>query len=134
MIVLDTCVLSEVFRKRSKPHHSVLVDTVRQMIVDDWPLIIPGIVIQEFLTGFRSAILFQKAEAALAGFKVAYADHEDHGLAAHIRTTCGKKGVPCAAIDALIAATTINRNGRLLTIDRDFEKIARFCHLKMFVM
>ena len=132
MIVIDTCVLSEVFRKRAKPYHSELADTVRQMILDDWPLIIPGIVLQEFLTGFRQPTHLLKAEAALAGFKVAYADHDDHVLAAHIRTSCSKGGVQCAAIDALIAATTINMNGRLLTVDGDFSKIARLCHLKIF--
>ncbi len=132
MIVIDTCVLSEVFRKRAKPYRSVLTDTVRQMIHDDWPLVVPGIVLQEFLTGFRQSAHFHKAEEALAGFRVAYADHEDHVLAAHIRTSCSKSGVQCAAIDALIAATTINMNGRLLTIDADFSRIAKLCHLKIF--
>lgn len=55
MIIIDTCVLSEVFRKHATSHRSALVDAVRQMILGDWPLVIPGIVLQEFLTGFRRA-------------------------------------------------------------------------------
>lgn len=132
MIVLDTCILSEVFRKHTKDTNQSIVDTMRQMIEDDWPLVIPGIVLQEFLTGFRGEIQFQRASEAILGFKTIFANHEDHVLAAHLRSSCTKNGIQCAAIDALIAAMTINANGRLMTIDRDFLNIARVCHLKLF--
>ena len=133
MMVLDTCILSEVFRKKPKPSNQNVVDTLRQMIEDDWPLVIPGIVFQEFLTGFRQDSALQHALDVISGFRTIYADQDDHVLAAHIKSTCHKKGVQCAAIDALIAATTINLSGRLLTIDKDFSQIGKHCHLKLFV-
>jgi len=132
MIVVDTCVLSEAFRKKTRLRNSQIVECLSQMIRDDWPLIIPGIVLQEFLTGFTIEKTFQKALDALRGFKVNYADFEDHLMAARIRSQCHKKGVQSSSIDALIAAMTINLNGRLLTIDNDFKNISQVCHLKLF--
>lgn len=132
MIVVDTCVLSETFRKKTKLRNTQIVECVSQMIKDDWPLIIPGIVLQEFLTGFITDKSFQKALDALSGFNVNYADYEDHLMAARIRSQCHKKGIQSSSIDTLIAAMTINLNGRLLTIDNDFKNISQVCHLKLF--
>lgn len=102
------------------------------MMKDDWPLIIPGVVLQEFLTGFMSDKSFQKTLDVLSGFKVNYADCEDHLMAARIRSLCHKKGVQTSGIDSLIAAMTINLNGILLTTDNDFKNISQVCHLKLF--
>ena len=53
VILVDTCVLSEVFQKSSKlSKFSEQIAFFRQMILDDWPIAIPGIVFQESLTGF----------------------------------------------------------------------------------
>ena len=132
MIVVDTCVLSEAFRKKSRRSNTHIVDCLMQMIKDDWPLVIPGIVLQEFLTGFITDTSFQKGLDVLSGFNVNYADNEDHLMAARIRTQCHKKGVQSSSIDVLIAAMTINLNGRLLTVDNDFLDISKVCHLKLF--
>lgn len=132
MIVVDTCVLSEAFRKKTKPLNTQITECLSQMIKDDWPLIIPGIVLQEFLTGFATDKGMQKVLDVISGFKVNYADYEDHLMAARIRSQCHKKGIQSSGIDALIAAITINLNGRLLTVDNDFKNISKVCHLKLF--
>lgn len=132
MIVVDTCILSEAFRKKTKVRNSQVFDCFSQMIKDDWPLVIPGIVLQEFLTGFLTDKSLQKALDVLSGFSVNYADYEDHLMAARIRSQCHKKGIQSSSIDALIAAMTINLNGRLLTVDNDFKNISEVCHLKLF--
>ncbi len=132
MIVVDTCVLSEAFRKKPSLQNTQVIECLSQMIKDDWPLVIPAIVLQEFLTGFSSDKNFQKGLDALSGFRVNYADYEDHLMAARIRSQCHKKGIQSSSIDVLIAAMTINLNGRLLTVDKDFKNISRICHLKLF--
>ena len=135
MIVVDTCVLSEAFRKppAATPQRGLATaETLRQMILDDWPLIIPGIVLQEFLTAFRTESQFNRAVRVLDGFSIIFADQEDHQLAARIRSQCLRTGVAASGIDCLIAGTTINRNGRLFTSDRDFIRVAEICHLKLF--
>ena len=132
MIVVDTCVLSEAFLKKTRLRNTQIVECLSQMIKDDWPLVIPGIVLQEFLTGFITDKSFQKGLDVLSGFNVNYADYEDHLMAARIRSQCHKKGIQSSTIDVLIAAMTINLNGRLLTVDNDFKNISKVCHLKLF--
>lgn len=133
MIIVDTCVLSEAFRKTSKASKfSEKIALFKQMIVDDWPIGIPGIVFQEFLTGFKTDRAFRLATQAVEGFPIVLADEEDHLLASRIRSQCAAKGVSAHGIDCLIASTAINRNYRLLTFDEDFSRIAKLCHLKMF--
>jgi len=133
VILVDTCVLSEAFRKSSKASKfSKQIDFFRQMILDDWPIAIPGIVFQEFLTGFGTEKKINIARQTINGFSVILADVEDHLLAARIRSQCLSKGVSAHGIDCLIASTAINRNYLLLTFDDDFAAIAKICHLKMF--
>jgi predicted nucleic acid-binding protein len=133
VILVDTCVLSEAFRKSSKvSKFSEQIAFFRQMILDDWPIAIPGIVFQEFLTGFDSDKKLRVARQTIEGFSIILADEEDHLLASRIRSQCLAKGVSAHGIDCLIASTAINRNYRLLTFDQDFAAIAKVCHLKMF--
>jgi len=133
MILVDTCVLSEAFRKGSKlSKFSEKVGFFRQMIADDWPIAIPGIVFQEFLTGFKTDKDLLPAKQAIEGFPIVLANEEDHILASRIRSQCLSKGVSAHGIDCLIASTAINRNYRLFTFDTDFSSIAKVCHLKMF--
>ena len=133
MILVDTCVLSEAFRKSGKQaKYSKKIDFFKQMIIDDWPIGIPGIVLQEFLTGFKTEKKYEKALKVLDGFPTFLAEEEDHLLASRIRSQCLSKGVSAHGIDCLIAATSINKNSRLLTFDHDFQLISKVCHLKLF--
>jgi len=133
VILVDTCVLSEAFRKSPKPtKFSEKIASFRQMIIDDWPIAIPGIVLQEFLTAFKTDKKLQVAKQVIEGFPLVLADKEDHLLASRIRSQCLSKGISAHGIDCLIASTAINRNSRLLTFDKDFVAIAKVCHLKMF--
>ena len=133
MILIDTCVLSEAFRKSANPtKYSRYIESFKQMILDDWPLAIPGIVLQEYLTGFKTDQKFENAREIISGFPVVLAEEDDHLLASRIRSQCISKGVSAHGIDCLIAATSINRNYRLVTFDKDFAAISKVCHLKLF--
>ena len=132
MIILGTCVLSAAFRKGSMDSNDSTVQTLKQMIIDDWPLAVPGIVYQEILTALRSEQQIARMVDLLEGFSVVLAKRDDHELGARIRSHCLKRGIASSSIDCLIAAITINRNGRLFTLDRDFSRIAQVCHLKIF--
>jgi predicted nucleic acid-binding protein len=133
VIFVDTCVLSEAFRKQAKgKRQSKQVELFHQMIVDDWPIALPGIVLQEFLTGMKTEKQFERAQEVLSGFPVILADEQDHLLASRIRSQCLSKGVSAHGIDCLIASSSINRNSRLLSFDKDFLAIAKVCHLRLF--
>ena len=133
MIVLDTSILSLAFRRprRDAGDESPPVAALRKLIEDDAPLAICGIVLQELLSGVRSPEQFRKLRSAMAGFPVLLAGEADHIRAARIANVCRTHGVACSTVDSLIAAQTIERKGKLLTTDADFERISAYSGLRL---
>ena len=135
MIVLDTSVLSAAFRRRKPTEpEPAAVTAVRRMVSEDWPLSIPGVVLQELLSGVRLREQFRKLESLTAGFPLLLAARREHVLAARISNTCRRTGVSVSTVDCLIAAQTITAAGRLFTLDKDFEKIAAHTDLKLLAV
>lgn len=133
MIVFDTCVLSEAFRRPTKGEGSTATGlAVRTLIEDDWPTAIPGIVLQEILSGVRDARNKARLKKALSGFPLLLALRMDHEHAAEISNGCRRKGVSPSAVDCLIAAQTIAARAKLFTTDEDFQRIAKYSDLKLF--
>lgn len=131
MIVVDTSVLSQVFRRASSPAPSTLAHAFRRLVEEDAPLAIPGVVLQELLSGVKTARAFAALEGALAGFPLLRADRAAHRLAAEVRNSCRRAGVAAASFDCLIAAQAINADADLWTLDRDFERIAGVTTLRL---
>ncbi len=131
MIVVDTSILSLAFRRRAKGDEPTAVRIFRAFVRDDVSLAIPGIVLQELLSGIR----FTEQEAmllnALSGFPLLLASREDHLLAAHLFNDCRRSGKAIATIDALIAAQAIARKAVLFTTDTDFLRIASIIGLEL---
>ena len=94
-------------------------------------MFVPGIVLQELLSGTRSSVQRRRLEEILEGFEVRTASIEDHRLAATIRDDCRRSGVAAAAVDCLIAAQTIRADAHLFTLDRDFDRIAAISSLRL---
>lgn len=134
MIVLDTSVLSRVFRRRQ--HRLYAAEgtplDLERMIEEDWPLLVPGIVLQELLSGIRDAAEFDRLLAALEGFPVITATIADHLAAASLANSCRAKGIAASTIDCLIAAQTIGAGFSLFTLDQDFLRIATCCSLVLW--
>ncbi len=125
MIVLDSSVLSQVFRrvKHEEPH--AVVDVFRRLVDSDAELLVPGVVYQELLSGVRTPKAGKELERALEGFPVLLATRGTHRLAADVSNECRAKGVTVASFDSLIAAHTIERDAVLLTLDADFRHLTR---------
>jgi predicted nucleic acid-binding protein len=94
-------------------------------------MFVPGIVLQELLSGTRSAAQRLRLEEILEGFEVRTASVEDHRLAATICDDCRQRGVAAAAIDCLITAQVIRADAHLFTLDRDFDRIAAVSNLHL---
>ena len=94
-------------------------------------MFVPGIVLQELLSGTRSAAQRRRLEEILEGFEVQTASVEDHRLAATIRDDCRRSGIAAAAIDCLITAQAIRADAHLFTLDRDFDRIAAISNLRL---
>jgi predicted nucleic acid-binding protein len=134
LIILDTTVLSLAFRRRHRglPAASDTRLELERMIEDDWPVLVPGIVLQELLSGIREAAEFERLRGVMEGFPVLTATITDHLAAASVANACRAKGVAASTIDCLIAAQAIGAGYSLFTLDEDFQRIATCCSLVLW--
>jgi predicted nucleic acid-binding protein len=133
VILLDTSVLSRVFRRRARGAlEQSLAAAVERLLSAEASLGIPGIVLQELLSGVRSAKQFDGLRRDLvASFAIVLATEEHHLEAARLRNKCLAQGLGASLIDCLIATMAIVGDHELFAADRDFEAIALHCPLKL---
>ncbi len=103
----------------------------RNLILAGEPMFLPGICLQEFLSGARTPEQARRFASVIEGFEVYPATEADHRLGAWIATACRQVGVALTTVDALIAAQTIGARGRLFTLDADFRRIPRAQGLRL---
>jgi predicted nucleic acid-binding protein len=132
LIVLDTSVVSLALRRRKPDLASPALRALGQLIEDEADLGLPGIVVQEILSGVRRERDFHRLRTELEHFEVLLAAFDEHVLAARIVNDALNRGLALKSIDALIAAQTIARSGQLFTLDRDFKLIAADVGLTLF--
>lgn len=124
MIIVDTSVWSLALRRprdsTAVPHAARLL---KSLVEDGQPVMLPGIVKQELLSGLRHDAQFQRLLGVLDPFPVVLAGEDDHVEAAKITNRCRANGVQVGTVDALIVAMTVRVDGILLTTDRDFQDI-----------
>ena len=131
MIVLDTSVLSQAFRRRRVAAEHPSATLLRQLIERDEPIAVPGVVLQELLSGVREDTEGRRLDRVLQPFPLLLASRDDHVAAAAIQTACRRHGLAASSIDCLIAAQTITSQAALFTLDADFRAIARHCALRL---
>jgi predicted nucleic acid-binding protein len=134
MILFDTSILSRVFRRRrlGSQERQVLT-TFEALMQSDATLGLPGIVLQEILSGLPSERVFRVLRAKLLGaFTILPASVDDHLEAARLKNLCISKGANVSGIDCLIAAIAIAGAHQLFTADADFRAIQKHSSLKLF--
>ncbi|HVT58038.1 MAG TPA: PIN domain-containing protein [Thermoanaerobaculia bacterium] len=137
MILLDTSVMSQVFRRRREPSPpepavNEVAGELQRLMAEDRPLGLPGIVLQELLSGVRTDFEFRRLRRALKGFPLLIAAPADHLLAARIANACRASGIAATAVDCLIAAQTVGMGASLYSLDHDFERLATCCTLQLW--
>lgn len=134
MILIDTSVLSRVFRRtRPGAEERRLRSIVQDLMESEVPLGLPGIVLQEVLSGIPSETQFVDLRSKLlAGFAIIPATTQDHVDAARLKNVCANRGLNASGIDCLIAASVISGSHILFARDKDFEAISRNAPLKLF--
>jgi len=96
------------------------------------PIGILPIILTEVLQGLRSDAGFRKASAQLRRLVVIEPSLDAHERAAALFRSSRRKGITVrGAIDVLIAQTCIEAGAELLTLDRDFSKIASHSSLRL---
>lgn len=132
MIVVDTSVLSHVYRRRTRPTPlPPLAARFAALVQDDAPIVIPGVVLQEILSGVKTDRELRRLEEVLSGFPLLLASRETHVRAARVRTACRARGVAAASIDCLIAAHALSAEAELMTLDDDFEPMRKIVGLRL---
>jgi predicted nucleic acid-binding protein len=109
-----------------------VVQLLEKLTRDKQRVVVPGIVIQELLSGIKEPSQAEKIMRIMEGYPVLLATQDHHIEAANISNGCRKAGVSAATIDCLIAAQCILENGILLTLDDDFSLMARHCTLRIY--
>jgi predicted nucleic acid-binding protein len=131
---MNTSVLWRVFRRRRPgAEERYLQSVVKELKESEASLGLPGIVLQEVLSGIpsekQSADLTTKL---LAAFSIVPATTQDHVDAARLRSRCARKGLNASRVDCLIAASAIAGDHILFARDEDFEAISEHAPLKLF--
>jgi predicted nucleic acid-binding protein len=134
VILFDTSVLSRVFRRKSPGAEERRLQAVfDDLMASDVPLGMPGIVLQEVLSGIRTQRQFVDLSAKLlAGFAIVPEGVSEHVEAARLKNVCLGKGLNLSGIDCLIAACASVGGHELFTVDEDFATIAKHSPLKLF--
>ena len=134
MILLDTTVVSLVFRREGGlgEVEMAVVGEVKRLIRGKAPLALPGIVLQEVLSGVRTEEAYDKLQENLRGYPVLLAVEEDHKLGAQIMNRCRKKGITASTVDCLVAAQAVSTGGHLLSTDEDYVRMSRHCRLRLW--
>ena len=136
MILLDTSVLWAALRRRSPgPAESQVAQALSGLLATREHISVPGLVLQEVLSGIPEALQFEKIKSIiLGGYPIVLAETQDHLLAASILNGCARKGVAISSVDGLLAALAVNRNASLFTTDRDFARVSRLFPLKLLAI
>jgi predicted nucleic acid-binding protein len=134
VILFDTSVLSRVLRRRHPgPAERRLRAVFDELMASDDPLGLPGIVLQEVLSGVRSERQFAELSGrVVAAFSILPEGVSEHVEAARVRNVCLAKGLNASGVDCLIAACAITGGHELFTVDEDFEAIAKHTPLKLY--
>jgi predicted nucleic acid-binding protein len=133
MILLDTSVLSAVLRRKKRGGaEQELATQVEMLLQGDHAIALPGIVLQEVLSGIADRSQREKVLRAVRhSFPVLLASEGDHLKAADLAVTAAGKGIALSTPDALIAAQALNRRATLFTRDDDFAPLATLAGLHL---
>ncbi len=133
MILLDTSVLSAVLRRRRKgEREAALAARVATLLAGERQVAVPGIVLQELLSGISERAQHARVLAGVReSFPVVLATEGDHLKAADLVSLAARRGTALSTPDALIAAQALNHRASLLTSDEDFQRLTGLGALKL---
>ncbi len=130
-ILVDTSVWSLALR-RDIPSSRLEISLLSKALEDGDAVFTTGLILQELLQGFQGP---KQRDSILKNFSVlpvVMPELEDHIRAADLRNKCRRLGIQIGTIDALLAQLCIRFDLLMLTVDGDFQNIARHFPLRLF--
>jgi predicted nucleic acid-binding protein len=128
-VLVDTSIWSMALR-RDQPVPTRELEVLRTSIERGEACLL-GVILQEVLQGFPRSDRTRRLVERLAPFPLLSTHRGDYVFAAEVRNHCRSKGLAISTVAAQIAAAAINHRCTLLTVDRDFEGIARHFPLRL---
>ena len=128
-LVVDTSVWSYYLRRPRVDESNPYVRAMRRHAEAGDASLLVGVILQELLSGVRSARDFDELLRALSAVPLVPMTRETYVSAARLTNACQRRGVQVGVVDALLAAACIEWGYPLLTADKDFLHIARHCEL-----
>ncbi len=130
MFVIDTSVWSRALRRRKRSEDETpSAALIRTLVLDNEPIGVPGIVLQELLSGVRTKKEFERLRKVLDPFPLLLATEEHHILAATLYNTCKSNGLNVSPTDVLVASTAMHCRGALITADSDYRRMSEHIDL-----
>lgn len=105
---------------------------MQELIANEKPVTICGIVYQEVLQGIRDKKQYDFVKRYLKDFDFLQTDIRVYELAADIFSKCKSKGTTATTVDCLIAALAVFHECPLLTTDKDFLHMQKHCDLSVY--
>lgn len=134
-VLIDTCVWSLVLRRHKKQSHDHQIITQEILrLIKEHRAVIAGPILQELLSGIKTAKHFDKLSQQLTAFNTLSVCQNDYVLAAKLYNQCRSKGIQGSHIDFLICALAINHDMAIFTVDQDFARYAECCPIVLHTM
>jgi predicted nucleic acid-binding protein len=130
-LFVDTSVWSLALR-RDVSTDEPAVERLRQALETGEGVFTTGLVLQELLQGFGGPKARDAIVERFGALPLLVPDRVDHVEAADLRNTCRRKGIQIGTIDALLAQLCRRHDLVMLTMDRDFELMARYADLRFW--
>ena len=129
MILVDSSTWAAFFRGSDDPQVARLDDALR----DHDDLVALPIIVTEVLQGFRSDLDFERARSLLARVPMIPSTFDSHVRAARLYRTLRRRGITIrGTVDCVIAQACLDVGAELLSLDADFERIARGAPLRLW--
>ncbi len=128
MVIVDSDVWSEAFRKKGKESSSVL--ELRKLI-SLGEIILIGPIRQEILSGIREELIYEKIRDAMRPFPSQRIDDAIYETAASFFNHCRRNSIQGSHTDYLICACAVTWKASILTKDKDFTRYAKFLPIKL---
>lgn len=133
-VLVDTTLWSLALRRRAhqlSPGEKRLVESWAELVTSGRAALI-GPVLQEVLSGIRSAEVFETLLEKLSSFHYLALLPGDHIQAARFFNICRSHGIAGSHVDMLICATAYRYDVPIFTTDPDFPGYARHLPIRLY--
>jgi predicted nucleic acid-binding protein len=130
-LFVDTSVWSLAFR-RDTVSSAVEIIALRQALEGGEMVVTTGLILQELLQGFAGPRAREDIIERFTALPFLSPDRQDHIDAAELRNRCRRSGLQVGTIDALLSQLCIRHALTLLTMDKDFVRIASHSSLRLW--